>query len=154
MSFQFYKYYNNIKKEFMIIKENKSKTVFTIKENNFKFKVNLKNVTCTMCTKKKLCEIKKCNHIYQLFNKYYNISDILLPFLWINNNHLKIINKENIQIDEKDIECPICLDSTEIIKKANRNIIHCLNCNKYYHKKCVNKLKGTKCPICYNNFEL
>ena len=60
MSYQFYKYYNNIKKkEFIILKEIKSKTIFTIKENNFKFKVNLKNVTCTMCPKKKLCEIEK-----------------------------------------------------------------------------------------------
>lgn len=154
MSYQFYKYYNNIKKNFIILKENKSKTLFTLKENNLKFKVDLKNVTCTMCSKKKLCDIKKCIHIYDLYHKYYNVSDILLPFLWLNDNYLNIINNKKIIINEKDTECPICLDSTEIIKKANRNIIHCLNCNKYYHKKCINKLKNKTCPTCFTQFEL
>lgn len=154
MSYQFYKYYNDIKKNFNILKENKSKTIFTIKENNFKFKVDLKKLTCTVCPKKKLCEIKKCNHIYQLYSKYYDISDILLPFLWINDNYLKILNNKEMIIQEKDIECPICLDNTDIIKKANKNIIHCLNCNKYYHKKCINKLKKNKCPTCFYNIDL
>ena len=45
-----------------------------------------------MCPKTKLCDIKKCYHIYELFRKYYNISE-LLPFLWINNNHIKILER-------------------------------------------------------------
>ena len=154
MSYQFYIYYNEIKKNFIVLKEKKSKTVFTLKENNFKFKVNLKNLTCSMCSKKRLSEIKKCNHIYQLYNQYYDISILLLPFLWINDNHHKVLNHKDIEINEKDTECPICLEDTEIIKKANKNIIHCLNCNKYYHKKCINKMKGNKCPTCFSNFEL
>ncbi len=153
MSYQFHIYYQKIKKDFLIIKENKSKTIFTLKEKNFKFKVNLKDVTCSMCHIKRLSEIKKCNHIYQLYNKYYNISILLLPFLWINDNHYKVLNHQEIEINEIDTECPICLEDTEIVQKANKKIIHCLNCNKYYHKKCINKMKGNKCLTCFSNFE-
>ena len=153
MSYQFYLYYNSIKKPFMILKENKSKTLFTLKEKNFKFKVNLKEVTCTMCPKTKLCDIKKCYHIYELFRKYYNISEELLPFLWINNNHIKLLENDKLQIDENDIECPICLETTDIIDKPNKKIVQCLNCNKYYHSKCINKIKNTICQNCFTNIK-
>jgi hypothetical protein len=149
MSYQFHLYYNDIKKQFIVLKENKSKTIFTLKENNFKFKVNLEKLTCTMCSKKRLSEIKKCNHIYQLYHQYYNISILLLPFLWINDNYLKVLNNKEIEINDKDTECLICLENTEIINKPNKKIIHCLNCNKYYHSKCINKIKNKKCQNCF-----
>tara|TARA_B110000858_G_C17770759_1_gene459471 strand:- start:95 stop:559 length:465 start_codon:yes stop_codon:yes gene_type:complete len=151
MSYQFYLYYNSIKKPFIILKENKSKTQFTLKEKHFKFKVNLKEITCTLCPKKKLCDIKKCYHIYELFRKYYNVSEDLLPFLWINNNHINLLKNDKLQIDENDIECPICLESTYIINKPNKKIIQCMNCNKYYHSKCINKIKNKICQICFTN---
>tara|TARA_Y100000389_G_C17285073_1_gene425012 strand:+ start:349 stop:828 length:480 start_codon:yes stop_codon:yes gene_type:complete len=148
MSYQFYLYYNSINKPFTILKENKSKTKFTLKQNNYKFKVDLEKIQCTMCPDKMNCQVKKCFHIYELFSKYFQISNELLPFLWVNDNHLNAINNQPLDIQDKDLECPICLESTDIIKTPNKKIIHCLECNKYYHRKCINKTKKSECPNC------
>ena len=48
MSYQFYLYYNSIKKPFTILKENKLKTLFTLKEktlNSSQFKSYMYNVS-------------------------------------------------------------------------------------------------------------
>ena len=148
MSYQFYLYYNSINKPFTILKENKSKTKFTLKQNNYKFKVDLKKIQCTMCPNKMNCQVKKCFHIYELFSKYFQISNELLPFLWVNDNHLNAINNQPLDIQDKDLECPICLESTDIINTPNKKITHCLECNKYYHQKCINKTKKSVCPNC------
>jgi hypothetical protein len=148
MSYQFYNYFNSIKKPLNVIKINKKKHIYYLKEGIINFSVKLKQLDCQLCSKKKECDLKKCNHIYQLFNEYYNIDEYLLQFLFINDNYKKALKNEELNIDEKDLECPICLENTEIIKRPNNKIINCLNCNKFYHNKCLNKTNKNICYIC------
>ena len=148
MSYQFYEYYNSIKKPLNIIKINKKKHIYFLKEGIINFSVKLKQLDCQLCSKKKECDLKKCNHIYQLFNQYYNINEYLLQFLFINDNYKKALKNEELIIEEKDLECPICLENTEIINKPDNKIINCLNCNKFYHRKCLNKTNKKICYIC------
>ena len=81
----------------------------------------------------------------------YNVPFEHLQFLWTNNNYLKILKEEPMEIQSNDIECPICLD--EVDYKYNSKILHCLDCGKFYHINCLNKSnKGIVCLNCTNNW--
>mgnify|MGYP006095307667 FL=1 len=152
MSKDFIDYYYKNKKNFTITKKDKNKCIFILKEGLFKFKVNLKNLTCSFCKTTKLCNLKKCNHIYQLFNIIYNVPVDLLEFLWKNNNSNRILNGEELKIYENDTECMICLD--DIFKNCNYNkVTSCLLCGKYYHTKCLRRCKEFICLNCNNNWK-
>ena len=54
--------------------------------------------------------------------------------------------------------CSICLEEVTISKKEYK-VSKCDNCNKYFHKKCLEEWFKTKeeCPLCrhkYDNIEL
>ena len=149
MSQQFYDYYNFIKKGFDILKSNKTKTIFRIKQHYYIFNVDLKNIKCDWCKDLPLCNLKKCYHIYHLYEKIYKISPFDLEFLWKNDNYLKVIVGEDILFDEKDTECMICLEDTF---PDYTKLYCCLNCGTYYHIKCLRKMKKSKCLNCCNDF--
>ena len=76
-----------------------------------------------------------------------------MQYLWINDNYLKILNKEEPIIQSNDIECPICLDDAGLENYDKYNVIHCLDCGKFYHVKCLkNAKKGIQCLICTSNW--
>ena len=165
MSKEFNDYLNNCIKsfnKFKILKKNKNKTIYTLSEGmgmfQMKFIVNIKELSCTMCSKSvKECSLKKCKHIYYIFLHEYNISKHNLQFLWINDNYLKVIDKKEMIFEDEDINCPICLDDSTSHNIDFNKIIHCLDCGKFYHTKCLKAAckdkKEIKCLICTNNWK-
>ena len=155
MSKDFINYYYKNKKNFNIVKENKKKDNYMLKEGIFKFNVNLKKLTCGLCKTKNLCHLKKCHHIYQLYNTIYQIPINSLEFLWKNDNYINVLKGKEIVINEKDTECVICLD--DVFETGNYDkITTCLSCGKYYHTKCLRRCKKFICLNCkkdlINNF--
>ena len=117
------------------------------------FIVDLKNNNCSLCNNVSTCSLKKCIHIYKLYCEVYNVDINKLQFLWINDNFKKIKNNEEIIIQPNDIECPICLDDAGLEGYNESKVIHCLDCGKFYHNKCLEKnKKGMKCLVCTNNW--
>lgn len=151
MSNEFNNYLTKIHKNFTLVKKDFKKHKFTLKEGFITFTVDLKNINCSMCNTKDLniCSLKKCSHIYRLFNELYNVPNDKLHFLWLNDNYKSILEKKEMTITDNDIECPICYEDATIKKN-----IHCLDCGKFYHVKCLEKSKkGIVCLICTNNWK-
>jgi len=154
MSNEFNTYLNISNNNFIILKVNKKKTIFTIKDGYFKFKVDLKNLSCTFCKNVSECSLKKCKHIYYIYSKEFKISKYLLQFLWVNNNYINILEGKDMVIEEDDTHCPVCLDDSSKECSNFDKIVHCLDCGKFYHKNCLMKTKKKLvCLICGNNWK-
>jgi len=151
MSEQFLKYYKSIKKNFYIIKKNNNKKIYKIRDGRIVFSVDLKNIKCGLCDNTSLCELKKCNHIYQLFNTEFNVPEEKLEFLWKNDNHARVLDGEEIVLKEEDLDCVICLEFV-FDKNSYKKRICCLNCGKYYHHKCLNRCNKFECLNCKNDW--
>ena len=153
MSKEFYEYMDGFKDDFIINKKHKKKHKYSIKKGFINFNINLINPDCPFCDKSSTCSLKKCIHIYKIYNTVYNVPRDKLVFLWINDNYLKVLNNEKMVILPDDIECPICLENAGFNNYIKNKTIHCLDCGKFYHTKCLDKTKkGKVCLICTNNW--
>ena len=153
MSKEFVDYINGFKDNSIIIRENSKKHKFKLKEGIITFDIDLKNINCVMCKNVNTCSLKKCIHIYKIYEKVYKVPFNNLQFLWTNNNYLKVLKGEDMEILPNDIECPICLDDVGTQNYNYNKIIHCLDCGKFYHKLCLSKSnKGIVCLNCTNNW--
>tara|TARA_B100001287_G_C22538729_1_gene461047 strand:- start:374 stop:856 length:483 start_codon:yes stop_codon:yes gene_type:complete len=154
MSNEFKNYINDMKMNLLILKTNKNKTIYTMKEGFFKFTVDIKNLKCSYCNEVKKCSLKKCKHLYYIFKNIYNINTHKLQFLWMNDNHNNVIKGKELVFEEDDINCPICLEDASSENINFNKVIHCLDCGKFYHKDCLKKAKGEYvCLICTNNWK-
>lgn len=159
---EFNNYYKDFKFNFTILKKDKKRHVYTLKEGVITFKVYLKEITCTLCnsigSSINTCNLKKCKHIYYIYQKLYNVPYEELIYLWINNNHINILNNEKMVILDKDIECSICLEDAGGKYYNSEKIIHCLECGNFQHRLCLDKVKKQKksneivCINCYTNW--
>ena len=106
MSNEFNNYLTKIHKNFTLVKKDFKKHKFTLKEGFITFTVDLKNINCSMCNTKDLniCSLKKCSHIYRLFNELYNVPNDKLHFLWLNDNYKSILEKSPLEIAAKKHE--------------------------------------------------
>ena len=143
----FYNYLNQLKLSGITIKQ-KTKYIYTIKDGYYNFNINLKKLNCFLCKNYKTCSLKKCKHIYLILFKFFKLSNAELMFLWINDNFKNIIEQKEMVIKIQDLECLICIDN--VFKKYTKikQIIHCLNCGKFFHQKCYQKTFSNKCVNC------
>ena len=141
----FYKYYIDILKNIATLTIfKKKKSTISIKDGFLSFNINLKNLNeCQCCGKFKMCDYRKCKHIYFILVDYYKLTYNDLFFLWKNNNYEKLLKNETFDYSEE--ECSVCIDS---IFYNKQKYVHCLNCGVCYHSKCINKCKDTKCLNC------
>jgi|TARA_B100000524_G_scaffold237794_1_gene126767 hypothetical protein len=153
MSKEFKNFIKKKESNFISIKNNKKKHIYKIKDGYFTFDINLENPSCILCNSSKGCSLKKCYHLYKLLNLHYNISFDNLQFLWINDNYIKALNNQKLEIQSIDLECPICLEIAWSEKYNPNKTIHCLDCGKFYHIDCLNKTKkGIVCLNCNNDW--
>lgn len=153
MSKEFKNYLSQRIIDFNIIKKNKKNHKFKVNEGYFTFEIDLKKTSCLKCNNNNGCSLKKCYHIYKIYNSIYNIPFEKLQFLWINDNYLKVLDNKEIEIQPPDIECPICLEDAGSNDYNPNKVIHCLDCGKFYHINCLNKTKkGIVCLNCTNNW--
>ena len=135
MSKEFSNYFKNLTDNFIILRKNKKKHIYRIKDGFINFDLDLKKTNCPICKTVSTCNLKKCNHIYKLYQNEYNVPYEKLQFLWINDNYLRILENKEIIVQSKDTECSICLeDCYNEIK-----IKHCLECGKFNHINCLTK---------------
>ena len=157
MSKEFRDYLNNMTTNFIILKQNKSNTVFTMKEGFVKFVVDIKKLSCTFCKEVKECSLKKCKHIYFIYSNVYNVDYHDLQFLWVNDNYKRIIKSEEIKLEDEDTCCMVCLEDASNKNINFDKIKHCLDCGKFYHLKCLKNIKKEnneiKCLMCTNNWK-
>ena len=132
------------------IKRNKNKYLFGVKDGIVSFRVNLEDFSCNLCKQGKQCSLKKCKHIYYVLLKVLKLTPLELMFVGMNNNIKNIIEKKELEIKEEDLECPICIDNMFQYNLPHHKRLHCLNCGKFYHRKCYLKLKDNKCVNCFN----
>jgi hypothetical protein len=153
MSKEFINYINGHKDKSIITRENLKKHKFKLTEGIMTFDVDLKLLNCVLCKNVNTCSLKKCIHIYKLFEIVYKVPFDKLQYLWSNNNYLKVLNGEDMEILSNDVECPICLDDAGLDSYRENKVIHCLVCGKFYHTNCLRKSnKGIVCLNCTNNW--
>tara|TARA_B100000927_G_C16285980_1_gene397499 strand:+ start:242 stop:727 length:486 start_codon:yes stop_codon:yes gene_type:complete len=153
MSKEFCDYINNLNYNFIITRQDTKKHKFSLKQGIINFKIDLKNGICPICPKINICSLKKCAHLYKIFEEVYNVPFEKLQYLWTNDNYKKVLNKEEMIILDNDIECPICLEDAGKIGYDRHKVIHCLDCGKFAHSKCLIKSnRGIKCLICTSNW--
>lgn len=147
----------NKKKKFIkTINNQQISTKYHIKDGYINFDINLKEPKCRICKDVPFCSLKKCKHLIKLYQNVFNLSNYHLQFIWMNNNTTNLINGKPIEIKEADLECPICLDSVDLNTNNIYNldkIYHCLDCGKFYHKKCMIMAKSNKCLNCYDHWK-
>lgn len=168
MSNEFTKYlsglsFNNIsiipnkkKRYTKIINNQPISTRYHIKDGFINFDINLKDPKCIICKDVPLCGLKKCKHLIKLYQSVFDLSDYDLQFIWMNNNTNNLLEGKPIEIKEADLECPICLDIVNLNTKNSYSldkINHCLDCGKFYHRKCMIKAKANKCLNCYDHWK-
>ena len=152
MSKEFYNYYKNLLDNFTILRKNNKKHIYRIKDGILHFDIDLKKAECSMCKNVKTCNLKKCVHIYKLFQNIYSVPYNYLQFLWINDNYLKVLKNEEIIIQSSDTECSICLEDAGLDGYNENKIKHCLDCGRFYHYKCLSKANIDKeCLNCKEN---
>ena len=153
MSKEFCEHIDKLNSNIIILRKDFKKLKFKIKEGFTTFIVDLKKNECSFCNKVSSCSLKKCIHIYKLYYELYQLDINELQFLWVNDNDKKVKNKEDMVILSDDIECPICFDDAGTKGYNKLKVIHCLDCGKFYHNKCLEKSKkGIKCLVCTNNW--
>ena len=134
----------NKKKRYTKIINNKPiSTRYHIKDGFINFDINLKDPKCIICKDVPLCSLKKCKHLIKLYD---------LQFIWMNNNTNNLLEGGSLEIKETDLECPICLDIVNLNHSLDK-INHCLDCGKFYHRKCMIKAKANKCLNCYDHWK-
>lgn len=152
MSKEFCDYMNNLNGNFTITKIDSKKQICYIKDGFINFSIKLKKSTCPICPSSNSCCLKKCIHLYKIYLDSYNVPFNKLQFLWINDNHLRVLKKEEMIILPNDVECPICLDDAGSVDYNPRKVFHCLDCGKFFHINCLTKAKkGKVCLNCTSN---
>ena len=174
-------YLGQIEKTFQtisIVKEHHPKNGakrFTVKDGIIKFDVTLStNPKCNMCNRihQANTDLYRCRHIYYILIRHYQMSDVVLTFLWrepvfetflteSDSPDRNRILEDTIYDELSDDECCICLESYTDNVFQNQNIHQCVRCYKCVHLKCYETWRASQrqattrdCAHCMSRREL
>jgi hypothetical protein len=150
MSCQLIKYMNTLNITQNVIPHKKKKNMYTVKDGIISFTVDLNSINnpCKLCCNYQECNIRRCTHYFSVL-QYIGIPEYTISLIGIDHNIIHLINNEELSVQDKDVECCICLDTCWDFY-GNSKIYQCLYCSKFYHTKCFEKTKSVLCLHCNN----